>query len=373
MNPHIRTLIVSAVAFCATVTPVLAQSTGADAEKRTSIHGFASFAYTYRFDRPVDGPNELRVFDGVARRFRLDVAELVVERSASEPGRFGYRADVVTGFSIPRISAASGLFRNPSTGVVSPEDLDIQQAFLSYVAEVGHGIRVDAGKFTTHVGAEVIEGFDGFGDTYSRGLLFGFAEPFTHTGVRFGYTFTPAVSATVMVVNGWDNVRDNNRAKSVGVQFALKPSKTATMFLNYIGGPERADSADRRHLIDIVSVVTPRPGTTLTVSADLGRESGAAGGSTATWYGVSGSVKTEITPVASVAVRAEWFSDPQGTRTGVSQSLVSMTFSPAFKAGDHLVLRGEARLDRSSHVVFTGVNEPRRFQATTAFNALVIF
>src|SRR5689334_22710953 len=189
--------------FLATVlaaAPAVAQTAPEAPAKRTSVHGFASFGYSFRFDQPAGGSNELRVFDFEPRKFRLDVAEIVVQRSAVGPRQFGYRADFVTGASIPRVSAASGLFRDADTGVVSPADFDIQQAFVSYVAPVGSGIRLDAGKFTTHAGAEVIEGYDGFGDTYSRGLLFGFAEPFTHSGVRVGYTFSPAVSAMFLVV-----------------------------------------------------------------------------------------------------------------------------------------------------------------------------
>ena len=36
---------------------------------------------------------------------------------------------------------------------------------------------------------EVIEGYDGWNDQYSRSLLFGYAIAFTHTGVKATYPF----------------------------------------------------------------------------------------------------------------------------------------------------------------------------------------
>ena len=50
------------------------------------------------------------------------------------------------------------------------------------VTWMGKSLQVDAGKFVTHMGFEVIESKDNW--NYSRGLLFQFAIPYFHTGVR---------------------------------------------------------------------------------------------------------------------------------------------------------------------------------------------
>ena len=59
--------------------------------------------------------------------------------------------------------------------------------YLSYIAPLGKGLRFDAGKFATHMGSEVIGGYDGYNDEFSRGFIFGFGVPFTHTGVKATY------------------------------------------------------------------------------------------------------------------------------------------------------------------------------------------
>ena len=222
-------------AVVAAVVMVMAVPGVSDAQDRPApwveARGFASISTSIKANQPASGLNQMRVFDFEDRRIKLDVGELVLQGAATVDQPFGFRTDVVTGGSIPRVSAASGLFRDPSTGVATPGVFDIQQAYVTYVAGIGSGLRIDAGKFTSHVGAEVIEGYDGYGDTYSRGYLFGFAEPATHTGARVSYTFTETLSALVSIANGWDNVRDNNSGKSIGAQVAVAASPRASDWL----------------------------------------------------------------------------------------------------------------------------------------------
>ena len=336
--------------------------------------GFASISSSINVNEPVSGLNQLRVFDFEDRRIKLDVGELVLQRAATVEQPFGFRADLVTGGSIPRVSAASGLFRDPSTGVATPGMFDIQQAYATYVAGFGSGLRLDAGKFTSHVGAEVIEGYDGYGDTYSRGYLFGYAEPATHTGVRASYTFNETLSALVSISNGWDNVRDNNSGKSIGAQAAVVASSRASFYVNYIGGPERTDSGDWRNLLDLIAVLKPADAVTVTTSYDYGRETnGLAPGVASVWQGASGTIAVALAPRWGVAGRAEIFSDRGGVRTGTSQLLAGITLSPSFKVNRHLVLRNEVRIDRSTAHVFESRGDLSRRQATAAFNAVVIF
>ena len=71
--------------------------------------------------------------------------------------------------------------------------MDIPQLFVSYIAPIGKGLRIDGGKFVTHMGYEVIGGYDGYNDNFSRGFIFGYGIPFTHTGLK-AHTPSPARS-----------------------------------------------------------------------------------------------------------------------------------------------------------------------------------
>src|SRR5258708_30516621 len=90
----------------------------------------------------------------------------------------------------------------------------LKEDYFSYLAPVGSGLQVDVGKFVTPMGAEVIESKDNW--NYSRGLLFSYAIPYYHFGVRAKYTFNPKYNVTGFIVNGWNNVVDNNTGKTYG-------------------------------------------------------------------------------------------------------------------------------------------------------------
>ena len=110
-----------------------------------TLNGFLSTSYSYGFNHSQSQTNQLRVFDFADNSFKLDLFELVLQRAAAKSGDAGFRVDIALGSSVPRVSSSHGLFRADST----TEDIDVQQAFASYVARLGSGLRIDVGKFVT--------------------------------------------------------------------------------------------------------------------------------------------------------------------------------------------------------------------------------
>jgi len=344
-----------------------------------SVNGLVSASYVGNFNAPPSGTNQFRVFDTRSDTFALDVAELVVQRSVSSPGDAGFRVDLTFGSLIPKVTAAAGLFRDEN-GVAG--NFDLQQAYFSYVAPAGRGLRIDAGKFTTYLGYEMIEGYDGYNDNHSHSFLFGYAQPITHTGLRISYPFSATVSAQVHLVNGWDNAIDNNTGKSIGAQLALTPSSRVSVFLNYLGGPEQtSDSSNLRHAFDVVATFKAAPALSFAANYDYGRESSVAlaetaggGRADASWQGVAGYGRLAISPRAALTFRAEWFDDRQGARTGYVQSLKECTFTPEFKPHPHLIVRADLRRDWSNRDVFeTGDGTLGRSQTTLSVNGIFVF
>ena len=377
--------------LCVAAQPVLAQQPAEPAAQtavsaapapwyaQISVNGLVSASYVGNVNAPPSGTNQFRVFDTRSDTFALDVAELVVQRSVSAPGDAGFRVDLTFGSLVPKVTAAAGLFRDDS-GVAG--SFDLQQAFFSYVAPAGRGLRIDAGKFTTYLGYEVVEGYDGYNDNHSHSFLFGYAQPITHTGLRVSYPFSGAVSGQLYLVNGWDNAVDTNTGKSVGAQLAFAPSSRASVLLNYLGGPEQADdSAHLRHAFDVVATFRAASALSIAVNYDYGRESSVplaetAGGGTAdaSWQGVAGYGRVTLSPRAALVLRAEWFDDPQGARTGHAQSLKEVTLTPEFKPHPHLVVRGDLRGDWSNREVFEKSDGTfGRSQVTLSLNGIVVF
>ncbi|MBZ5639597.1 MAG: porin [Acidobacteriia bacterium] len=342
--------------------------------EQLTVNAFLSASYSYNFNRPESGLNRYRVFDFDDNTFKFDVAEIVLQKPVREPLDVGFRVDVAFGSSIPRVVAAADV----GSGREGAQDYDVHQGFLTWIAPVGSGLKLDFGKFITHHGYEVIEGYDGYDDNATRSFLFGYAIPFTHTGVRAAYAFSGKVSAMLMVVNGWDNGKDNNASKSVGAQATLTPTASLTIYLNGMTGPERdGDDRHARTMLDLAATFKASDRLSLGINFDRGSEEDAPVteglSRNASWGGGAVYAKVAVTPKLSLALRAEQFDDSDGFRTGTAQRLREITLTPEYRASPHLVLRGDLRLDTSDAEVFEKDARAADRQATALFNAIVVF
>lgn len=336
-------------------------------------NAFLSLGYISNLNNPTATGIPLRFFDAQSNTFVIDAAELVLQKPVAKIGDAGFRVDLVAGSSIPLAT---------SPGLSIGEGADLQQAYVSYIAGIGSGLRFDAGKFVTHMGLELIEGYDGYNDNYSRSLLFNYAIPLTHTGVKASYTLTPKASAMVMLVNGWDVAVDNNSSKSVGAQLALLPTDKLSVYFNYIGGPEITGvNGHVRHVLDGVAIYKATDALTLSLNADYGREDGTSEvvvGKNAVWKGIAGYGKLAFTDKFSAALRAETFNDEGGTRLGIggtNGTASEITFTPAYKFSPNFLVRLEGRYDNVNQddVFADDKGVSKRNQATVGINGIFVF
>jgi hypothetical protein len=341
------------------------------------LEGFVSGSYTWNFNDPASRNNLYRVYDFDHNSFTLEVAELILEQKAIEPGDFGFRIIFTAGSAVPRVTAARGLFRDPKTGVGG--DFDLQQAYGSYIVPVGHGLRIDAGKFATPVGYEYIDGYDGYNDNYSRSFLFNFG-PYTHTGFKVTYAFHRKFQAGFMLTNGWDNVEDNNKAKSLGFMTSTFPTDKLSIYLNYLAGPERDNNDDDwRHFLDFGLVYKPHPFVTVGCNIAWGLDEraitlsnvpiGKPTTADAIWLGGAGYLRVQPLQRVAFNLRGEVFWDRDGYRSGTPQNLYEVTVTPEFRVTEQFIVRPEARIDISDpkDVCNNGtcVPGPRVFETAT--------
>lgn len=354
-----------------------------------TVNGFASLSWGYNANQPYNGLNQYRIFDFYDNKPQLDMAQIVVQRAIEKPNQVGFRLNMIAGSAVPEVTAAYGLFRNMQTNVA--HHFDIPEMYVSYIAPLGKGLRFDAGKMAVHLGSEIIGGYDGYNDEFSRGFLFGFGVPFTYTGVKVTYPFTSKISGMVVVVNGWDEFQRYNTGYSWGSQITLTPTRTTALYFNFIHGPERPkDTRDQRSVGEIVGSWKTTPRLNLGFDALYGHEENAVSlGHDAIWKGLAIYVKYGFTPKFSLAFRGEVFNDGGGTRTGKDQTLQGYTFTPEYdmaaklsdvaswlkKFDGKFVVRGDIRFDRSNHDVFF-TDKPTVFvpyQNTFAINLIYLF
>lgn len=346
--------------------------------KDIEVHGFVSSSYSYNFNQPSNNTNALRVYDFDDNSFKLDNAELVFKKDASDIGDVGFRMDLTFGFSGPQTNKASG---GPSVSGtdVTDDDFDLQIGFVQYNAAIGSGLLIDVGKFATHVGAEVMDGYDGWNYTFSRSFLFNYG-PFTHTGVRVQYALSDTVGLLGMVSNGQDNQTDDNSAKGIGGQISWAALDNATLYFNYYGSAESQtgdtnNTKDFRNFYDIVADIGLTDKLSLNLNMVYGTEDNANGRTLdAEWFGFSGIARYDVNNWLSLNFRGQYFDDKDGFRSGTTQELTAFTFTPEVRVNNNMVVRAEYRHDDSSATPFTDDNgNSQDTQDTVAFNALFYF
>jgi hypothetical protein len=377
MKSLLQRLCSTLTACCILVGTLSAQDSSSAVRKpwyrAVRFNAFLTASYSYNFNHPDTRLNAFRVFDYKDNEPKVDEAELVVQKPVSQPGDWGFRADLTAGQSIPKLTAANGLFRNSETGEGWP--FDIHQLFASYIVPVGKGLRLDAGKIQTHMGYEVIDGYDGWNDNATRSFLFGYAVPYTHTGLCLSYPFSGKFTARFHVFNGWDDFKDNNSSKSVGLQLAFAPSSSLSFNVNAVYGPEQeSNSQDARQVWELTGLWKATARTSFGVDYLYGHERHALGpGLDGNWTGVAGYVRRNLTERVSVSLRGEFFDDRDGARTGTAQRLSEVTVTPEFRVMQHVVLRGDLRRDFSNAGVFSNRAVDVSHQLTALVNLILVY
>lgn len=235
--------VLVAALILASPSRVRSEDTAAGSPKwydRVEVHGLVDTSFGANFGQTQSQPNALRLFDA-QNGFQLGFAKLT---AAAAPAPVGFRLDLGVG------TTASILSGKPP-GATSVGDATIEQGFVSL--KVPRDVVIDAGRFVTNAGAEVIEAKDNW--LYSRSILFNYAIPFTHVGVRITAPIpaAPALSAMGSFFNGWDNPPGKVGSKKAGhlaLSYAGPSATTATV--NVIYGYVNQDAPDPRLLLDAV-------------------------------------------------------------------------------------------------------------------------
>jgi hypothetical protein len=314
------------------------------------LSGFVDTAYSYNFAGPDSRLNTLRGFDRQANSFVLHNAQLNLGKSVSSESPLGFKVSLMYGDDA-ELTHSTGL--TDGTGV---DPFDLQQAYVEYLAPLGEGLSLKAGKMATLIGAEVIESPANW--NYSRSTLFFYAIPFTHTGVRASYPLTEQLTLTTGVNNGWDIADDSfgNTHKGVEGQVAWAPMEGVSLYLNGMFSPEStaANSYGDRWIGDVVASYTPIDPLTLMVNYDFGsQEDAAAVGTDADWQGVAAYAKYDLTDKWSVAGRYGFFDDEDGFRTGTTDlEIQDVTLTTSYKVHEHLLARLEYRHDHANQAVY---------------------
>lgn len=359
--------------------------------------GYTLSANGQRANIPLAG----RVFDTKNSRWVFDQADLYVDRpvdyaDAAQRHTFhiGGHAEIDYGWDLGLLHS-SGLLDNPSTlGVTkgfyrsrtSPENqFDVLQAYLDVALPVGSGLRIRAGKFVTPLGYEVINPTQNA--FYSHSYLFGFAIPFTQTGVTGEYKINDDWMIDAGVTRGWNQTfKDNNSVVDFLGSLTWTPQQSDELkkwkfIANLSEGPQRThDNSNWWTVVDLQAIYTASTELTLAANADYGDAPGRANvGGTDQWYGIAGYADLTLNEYFTTNLRLEYYGDSRGMTLGLTraENLFEATLNLAIKpfAGDpigqNLMIRPEIRYDDATRRFFKAGS--RRDEFTFGVDAYFTF
>lgn len=348
----------------------LEKSIGALADFQLS--GMAYGSYLFNFNEPDNRLNSLRSLDQEHNSLSLDLFQLGIGKKG--PAGLSFASKLDFGKTASRIGAdwkGDGEFDGITN---SGGDFELEEAYITYAPDWASGGLAKFGKFVTLLGSEVIEAPSNM--NYSRSFMFGFSIPFSHTGVLFSLPLSEQLSTIIGVVNGWDNVVDNNDGKTLLGSVGWTASPMFSLFVNGTYGPEQKDtSSNSRGIIDLVSTITLDP-VTISLNGDYGHENEAAlDGGSEKWYGFSGIVGLALKDMtglpAGAYFRGEIFKDDGGARTGTDQTLWEITLTGKYFVTEKLTLWAEYRHDGSDEDAFAksgtiSTTDPTTGESTTS-------
>jgi hypothetical protein len=227
----------------------------------------------------------------------------------------------------------------------------LYRANVSYLFDAGRGLRLTAGLINSFIGYESFLAIDN--PNYTRGYLLD-TVPYFMVGVEAIWDVSEEVDLGFYLISGYNYLTHPNDVPSSGLQFAWRVSPRTTFKQNLYYGPDQAETSIDfwRFLSD--SIIEWRTDRFLLAGAvNFGTEKQARlpGQPRHNWSSGALWARWEVAERWSVALRPEFFWDPDGQITAAQQTIQAYTgtvkyqFSPRHQ---RLVGTFEVRYDRST-------------------------
>jgi len=322
-----------------------------DTAVSVSYGAFVDSYYAYDFNRPANLDRSYTTQAARHNEFNVNLA--FVEAKVSGPrvrGRLALQAGT---------SVQSNYSGEPTVGSVSGPSLSrfIQEAVAGF--RITPDLWVDGGIFLSHIGMESFISRDNL--TYTRSLSAEYT-PYYESGARLTWQANPNLTGTFVVVNGWQNISENNNDKAVGARLDLSTSPATTFsFYDFLG---KENSTQNLRIFNGVGVKTTAiPGLTLQGNVDYGLQD-KDGGGRSNWYSAGVIGKIQPSPTIGMSGRVETFHDPDqviivtGTDAGFKGTTASLGLDVQPLGSTRAMWRNEVRGSWASASVFPERDAP---------------
>src|SRR5437870_6035483 len=339
------------------------------------LSGFAEASYAYSGRSLGDTAIVGRLYDRLQNRFALNALAVVLDRPY-DPAKFsaGFHTELLVGQDATVIQS-NGLFAGAATPV--PVDVPHLYVTLNVPTASGNGLQVKVGRIPTLLGLEVIETYAN--PNWSEGNQFIYVENFTALGVSVETKFNNHLDAQFRVINGWDQVSDNNGRKSLMGRVGIYPDAATSLGIVGFWGPEEAN-INNANRYGVEGLLWRKLGkAAVWVQGDYGKEQANAAlpdpTKDAQWVALGGWVTYDFTSSVGLALRGDYVNDQDGARTSgvfgfpanAGQKFGSGTATLNIRAWPDAVVRPELRYDRSTLAAFAGKKDQVTFALAVAY------
>ncbi len=340
------------------------------------LTGFAEGSYAYSGRSVGDTAIVGRLYDRLQNRFTLNALSVVLDKPY-EPAKFsaGFHTEVLVGEDASVIQS-NGLSLGPQG------DIPHFYLTLNVPTASGNGLQFKIGRIPTLMGLEVLETYAN--PNWSEGNQFVYVENFTGTGMSVETKFNDHVDAQFRVINGWDQVADNNTHKSLMGRLGIYPNAATSIGIVGFWGPEETGN-NHASRYGIEGLVWRKLGqAAVWVQGDYGQEQANAAlpdpTEDAKWWALGGWVTYDFGSTVGLALRGDYVNDENGARStingagigfppNVGQKFGSATATLNLRFWPGAVVRPEVRYDRSTLPAF----DRKRDQVTVALGVAYLY
>jgi hypothetical protein len=273
-----------------------------DPEKKFTLSAYVESFYQWNFNNPGNGISNYRGYD--TRHNSLTLQNAVLDA--------GFRAKDLTG----RLAIQFG--HGPATYYLQEPDLpgadgagETNALLWRYLQRASVGwqpsklLLLEAGLFPTAMGAEGLAVKDNWNWSRSNPSV---RLPNYQAGIKATWELDRRVSLVTGVVNGWNNIVDNNDEKSLVLGLQYKLQKKLTASVTYFGGVERSGNAPEggrpwRHGLEAWGQIDATDWLSFAADGNGGFEDTRFG--MHYWVGIAGYARTKLAEWLFVALRAD--------------------------------------------------------------------
>lgn len=269
--------------------------------------GFVDTYYAYDVNHPASQDRDYTTQAVRNNEFNINLAYIDAKITGDRiRGRFALQ----TGTSVQ-----SNYAGEPTIGSNSGSSISrfIQEGYAGY--QVTPNWWIDAGIMLSHIGMESWISKDNL--TYLRSLVADYS-PYYQAGIRNEIKINDKWSAQILILNGWQNISENNSSKSIGMQLNYTPTSSLSFIYNNFIGHENG----LRHFHDFIVKANVSDFYTCGAQVDVGFQE--TNSQNHQWYGFSFINSFNLSPLVALNLRGEYYSDPH-------QAIINTQSSAPFK------------------------------------------